>query len=92
MSMKRRIHCAAARRPQNLGAIGTAFIGRSSLISFRQPDLVCEIAFSGWTSDGLLRHPSFKGLREDKPAGRVKREVAAATPNSRADHVSSRKT
>jgi len=56
-----------------------------------KPDLVCEIAFSGWTSDGLLRHPSFKGLREDKPAGQVKREIAAATPNSRADHVSSRK-
>jgi len=55
-----------------------------------KPDLVCEIAFTGWTSDGLLRHPSFKGLREDKPAGQVKREIAAVIPNSRAYHVSNR--
>jgi bifunctional non-homologous end joining protein LigD len=47
-----------------------------------KPDLVCEIAFTGWTSDGLLRHPSFKGLREDKPAGQVKRDIAAAIPKS----------
>jgi hypothetical protein len=38
----------------------------------------------------LLRHHSFKGLREDKPAGQVKREIAAATPDSRADHISNR--
>src|SRR4029078_2059409 len=39
-----------------------------------KPDLVCEIAFTGWTIDGMLRHPSFKGLREDKPAGQGTRE------------------
>jgi len=42
-----------------------------------KPDLVGEVVFTGWTSDSLLRHPSFKGLREDKPAGKVKREEAA---------------
>ena len=57
-----------------------------------KPDLVCEIAFTGWTSDGLLRHPSFKGLREDKPAGQVKREMAAAMPNSRADQTHNRRS
>jgi len=30
--------------------------------------LVCEIEYRGWTHDGLLRAPSFKGLREDKAA------------------------
>ena len=39
-----------------------------------KPDLVGEVAFTGWTGDALLRHPSFKGLREDKPAEKVKRE------------------
>ena len=33
--------------------------------------LVAEIQFSNWTDEGLLRHPSFQGLREDKPAGKV---------------------
>jgi ATP-dependent DNA ligase len=35
-----------------------------------QPKLVCEIEFTEWTPDGRLRHPSFQGLREDKPADR----------------------
>jgi bifunctional non-homologous end joining protein LigD len=46
------------------------------------PDLVGEVVFTGWTSDGLLRHPSFKGLREDKPAKKVKREAAVLAPKS----------
>src|SRR5258705_103642 len=36
--------------------------------------LVAEIGFSEWTSAGLLRHPRFLGLREDKPAREVRRE------------------
>ena len=39
-----------------------------------EPRLVAEIAFTEWTSDGVLRHPSFIGLREDKPAADVVRE------------------
>jgi bifunctional non-homologous end joining protein LigD len=34
-----------------------------------------EVEFTAWTRDGRVRHPSFKGLREDKPARAVKREV-----------------
>ena len=52
-----------------------------------KPALVAEVEFSEWTSDGVLRHPSFKGLREDKPAQEVKREFA----HSRAK-VSTRRT
>lgn len=33
-----------------------------------RPKLVAEIAFTEFTDDGLLRHPSFIGLREDKDA------------------------
>ena len=43
-----------------------------------KPTLVAEVAFSEWTDDGTLRHPSFQGLREDKAAKDVKREEPAA--------------
>jgi bifunctional non-homologous end joining protein LigD len=39
-----------------------------------EPELVAQIAFMEWTSDGRLRHPSFLGLRIDKPAREVTRE------------------
>ena len=41
-----------------------------------RPELVCEIAFLNWTPDGVLRHPSFQGLREDKPAKSITRDRA----------------
>jgi bifunctional non-homologous end joining protein LigD len=36
--------------------------------------LVAEVQFTEWSRDGRLRHPSFQGLREDKPAGEVRAE------------------
>jgi len=44
---------------------------------FVRPDLVAEIEFREWTRDGSLRHPSYKGLREDKNALEVVRERPA---------------
>jgi bifunctional non-homologous end joining protein LigD len=43
-----------------------------------EPRLVAEIAFTEWTNEGTLRHPSFRGLREDKSARDVVRESPAA--------------
>jgi bifunctional non-homologous end joining protein LigD len=47
---------------------------------FVEPRLVAEVEFSEWTSAGSLRHPSYKGLREDKDAREVVREDFAPTP------------
>jgi bifunctional non-homologous end joining protein LigD len=44
-----------------------------------RPELVAEVEFREWTSEGVMRAPSFKGLRADKPAAEVVRE-ARATP------------
>ena len=39
-----------------------------------RPEHVAEIAFGEWTSDGVLRHPSYLGLRFDKDPTEVVRE------------------
>jgi bifunctional non-homologous end joining protein LigD len=45
-----------------------------------KPELVCEVSFAEITSDGVMRHPSFEGMRIDKKAGEVKAEKAKPTP------------
>ena len=37
-------------------------------------ELVAEVDFAEWTTAGTMRHPSLKGLRDDKPAEAVVRE------------------
>jgi bifunctional non-homologous end joining protein LigD len=44
-----------------------------------RPELVAEVQFSTWTADKLVRQASFKGLREDKKAAEVRREVPDAS-------------
>jgi bifunctional non-homologous end joining protein LigD len=39
-----------------------------------RPELVAEIEFGEWTGEGILRHPSYMGLRDDKAPGDVVRE------------------
>ncbi|MGW1893801.1 non-homologous end-joining DNA ligase [Streptomyces sp. NPDC002004] len=48
-----------------------------------QPLLVAQVAFTEWTRDGMLRHPRFLGLRDDKAARDVVRE---RPPGGRASH------
>ncbi len=44
------------------------------------PRMVVEVELHGWTDDGLVRHGSFVGRREDKPAAEVRRERPQALP------------
>jgi bifunctional non-homologous end joining protein LigD len=41
-----------------------------------KPKLLCEVSFREMTEDGVMRHPSFEGMREDKNAKEVRREKA----------------
>jgi bifunctional non-homologous end joining protein LigD len=50
-----------------------------------EPRLVAEIAFTEWTDDGVLRHPSFIALREDKDQAEVVRERPADAGGNRSD-------
>jgi bifunctional non-homologous end joining protein LigD len=46
----------------------------NATITWLKPELVCEVAYRGWTGEGLMRQPVFLRLREDKPAHEVARE------------------
>jgi bifunctional non-homologous end joining protein LigD len=39
-----------------------------------EPALVIEVAFTGWTSAGRMRAPTYRGLRVDKDPAEVIRE------------------
>jgi bifunctional non-homologous end joining protein LigD len=56
-----------------------------------KPELVADVEFREWTGEGVMRAPSFKGLRDDKPADAVVREdrtgVDPASPEALFDDV-----
>lgn len=52
-----------------------------------KPELVCEVAFTEVTEDGVFRHPSFQGMREDKKAKDVVHEEEIATEKLISDKI-----
>ena len=52
--------------------------GEWRAVHWVKPAVLCEVAFTEWTEDGRIRHPSFQGLREDKNASQVKKEAPVA--------------
>lgn len=48
---------------------------RGSGVHWVKPELVAELGFAEWTHHGMLRQPRFEGLRMDKKAREVRREV-----------------
>ncbi len=55
---------------------------------FVEPELVAEIEFAQWTRERILRHSSYKGLRDDKPASAVVREQVLSAEGSLTSSVS----
>jgi bifunctional non-homologous end joining protein LigD len=47
-----------------------------------RPELVAEVKFTEWTTDGKLRHPTFMGLRDDLEPSRVRREPQTRSQRS----------
>jgi bifunctional non-homologous end joining protein LigD len=50
----------------------------SSWTHWVEPELVAGITYLTWTADGLLRQTVYVGLREDRLATDVRRELARA--------------
>jgi len=48
-------------------------------VTWLKPKLVCEISYAEMTTDGIMRHPSFEGMRLDKKSIDVIREKAKPT-------------
>ena len=69
------------RRLDRMGISKSSFVKKLSAedarrVRFVRPELVAEVEFRSWTAEGLVRHASFRGLRDDKPANEVQLELA----------------
>jgi bifunctional non-homologous end joining protein LigD len=53
-----------------------------SRVHWVKPELVAEVKFLTWTEDNLLRQVVYQGLREDKPASDVRREIPHPRPGA----------
>jgi DNA ligase D-like protein (predicted ligase) len=71
----RQLHEALAPLEQDRPPFGRGELPRGRGVHWTAPELVAEIGFSEWTTAGQLRHPRFQGLRRDKSAAEVVREV-----------------
>ncbi len=54
----------------------------NALATWLKPELVCEVSYREMTSDGVMRHPSFEGMRTDKKAAAVGRDKKIAAPKA----------
>lgn len=53
-----------------------------------KPELVCEVKFLEWTKDGKMRHPVYKGLREDKEPEEIIPQEAPEKPTEEKENPS----
>jgi bifunctional non-homologous end joining protein LigD len=76
--MKRQIASTPfANLPTPRTRFGTGMTaGEMRKVTWIKPELVCQVRFTEWTDDGMLRHPVFLGLRRDKSAKEVVREAS----------------
>jgi bifunctional non-homologous end joining protein LigD len=57
-----------------------------------KPEIVCEVRFSEWTNEGMLRHPAYQKLRLDQTKEDTTREPTKTLPQATETHPASRKS
>jgi len=67
-------------RVNDASPFATAPPATNEIPTWVKPDLVVEVEYGGWTREGFLRFPVYKGLRTDKPAAEVNLERPAQLP------------
>jgi bifunctional non-homologous end joining protein LigD len=82
-SLRKRLDDLATDRPPELLVAGDP-LDRS--IHWVRPELVAEVEYVDWSGSGRVRQAVFLGLREDKPAREVVREVADAAAERKVLH------
>jgi bifunctional non-homologous end joining protein LigD len=74
---------ATDKMPLDVPPLCTSRFGSPLVLSrvhWVRPELVAEVKFLTWTDDNLLRQVVYEGLREDKPAAEVRRDVPHPKP------------
>jgi bifunctional non-homologous end joining protein LigD len=72
-ALRRRLDALAVDAPAEILVAGDPL---ERDIRWVRPDLVIEVQYTGWSGAGRVRHAVFLGLREDKSAKEVVRDVA----------------
>jgi hypothetical protein len=65
--LRARLDAIARTDPPTIPPKGVSTKG----VHWSEPRLVAEVRYADRTTDGMLRHPAFQGLREDKSAAEV---------------------
>ncbi len=65
-------------------------VANRGVVHWASPQLVAEVSFSAWTDDGILRHASFQGLREDKRPSEITLELPDSAHSSKKDEPEAR--
>lgn len=68
----------------------TATVPGERAVHWVRPTLVADVTYTEHTRDGLLRHPVFRGLREDRDAKEIRLPSAAPEPGRKSDRVAAR--
>ncbi|MBZ9776861.1 non-homologous end-joining DNA ligase [Mesorhizobium sp. CO1-1-8] len=74
-AMRKGIHAKLEKRHVDRPAFASVPRGIARRARWVQPELAAEVTYAEMTPDGSLRHPSFKGMREDKRADQVVMEM-----------------